>query len=81
MCLKKDMGYAVFNNPWVWCNLLYASKCFSKTLAYKAIFVCLGIPVISLCWKNNDTKISQNGTNSRCGYFMAAHKRIEIGER
>ena len=53
---------------------------FSKTLAYKAIFVCLGILVISLVGKIMTQKISQMA-QTHAGYFMAAHKRIEIGEK
>ena len=53
---------------------------FSKTLAYKAIFVCLGILVISLVGKIMTQKISQMA-QTHAGYFMVAHKRIEIGEK
>lgn len=53
---------------------------FSKTLAYKAIFVCLGILVISLVGKIMTQKISQMA-QTHAGYFMTAHKRIEIGEK
>lgn len=53
---------------------------FSKTLDYTAIFVCLGILVISLVGKIMTQKISQMA-QTHAGYFMAAHKRIEIGEK
>lgn len=53
---------------------------FSKTLDYKAIFVCLGILVISLVGKIMTQKLSQMA-QTHAGYFMAAHKRIEIGEK
>ena len=53
---------------------------FSKTLDYKSIFVCLGILVISLVGKIMTQKISQLA-QTHAGYFMAAHKRIEIGEK
>ena len=53
---------------------------FSKTLDYKAIFVCFGILVISLVGKIMTQKISQMA-QTHAGYFMAAHKRIEIGEK
>ena len=53
---------------------------FSKTLDYKGIFVCLGILVISLVGKIMTLKISQMA-QTHAGYFMAAHKRIEIGEK
>ena len=53
---------------------------FSKTLDYKSIFVCLGILVISLVGKIMTQKISQMA-QTHAGYFMAAHKRIEIGEK
>lgn len=53
---------------------------FSKTLDYKAIFICLGILVISLVGKIMTQKISQMA-QTHAGYFMAAHKRIEIGEK
>ncbi|MDU4680994.1 MAG: ABC transporter ATP-binding protein [Cutibacterium avidum] len=53
---------------------------FSKTLDYKAIFVCLGILVISLVGKIMTQKSSQMA-QTHAGYFMAAHKRIEIGEK
>ncbi|HFU6810383.1 TPA: ABC transporter ATP-binding protein [Streptococcus agalactiae] len=53
---------------------------FSKTLDYKAIFICLGILVISLVGKIMTLKISQMA-QTHAGYFMAAHKRIEIGEK
>ena len=53
---------------------------FPKTLDYKAIFVCLGILVISLVGKIMTQKISQMA-QTHAGYFMAAHKRIEIGEK
>ena len=52
----------------------------SKTLDYKSIFVCLGILVISLVGKIMTQKISQMA-QTHAGYFMAAHKRIEIGEK
>ncbi|HGA0332373.1 TPA: ABC transporter ATP-binding protein [Streptococcus agalactiae] len=52
----------------------------SKTLDYKAIFICLGILVISLVGKIMTLKISQMA-QTHAGYFMAAHKRIEIGEK
>ena len=47
----------------------------SKTLDYKAIFICLGILVISLVGKIMTLKISQMA-QTHAGYFMAAHKRI-----
>jgi len=53
---------------------------FSKTLDYKSIFVCLGILIISLVGKIMTQKISQMA-QTHAGYFMAAHKRIEIGEK
>ena len=53
---------------------------FSKTLDFKSIFVCLGILVISLVGKIMTQKISQMA-QTHAGYFMAAHKRIEIGEK
>ena len=53
---------------------------FSKTLDYKAIFICLGILGISLVGKIMTLKISQMA-QTHAGYFMAAHKRIEIGEK
>ena len=53
---------------------------FSKALDYKSIFVCLGILVISLVGKIMTQKISQMA-QTHAGYFMAAHKRIEIGEK
>ena len=53
---------------------------FSKTLDYKDIFICLGILVISLVGKIMTQKISQMA-QTHAGYFMAAHKRIEIGEK
>lgn len=53
---------------------------FSKTLDFKSIFVCLGILVISLVGKIMTQKISQMA-QTHTGYFMAAHKRIEIGEK
>ena len=53
---------------------------FSKTLDFKAIFVCLGILVISLVGKIMIQKSSQMA-QTHAGYFMAAHKRIEIGEK
>ena len=53
---------------------------FSKTLDYNAIFVCLGILVISLVGKIMTQKVSQMA-QTHAGYFMAAHKRIEIGEK
>lgn len=53
---------------------------FSKTLDYTAIFVCLGILVISLVGKIMTQKISQMA-QTHAGYFMVAHKRIEIGEK
>lgn len=53
---------------------------FSKTLDYKSIFVCLGILVISLVGKIMTQKISQMA-QTHAGYFMAAHKRIVIGEK
>ena len=52
----------------------------SKTLDFKSIFVCLGILVISLVGKIMTQKISQMA-QTHAGYFMAAHKRIEIGEK
>ena len=52
----------------------------SETLDYNAIFICLGILIISLVGKIMTQKISQMA-QTHAGYFMAAHKRIEIGEK
>lgn len=52
----------------------------SETLDYNAIFICLGILIISLIGKIMTQKISQMA-QTHAGYFMAAHKRIEIGEK
>ena len=86
MCLKR---YGVFQkkNKQILKNLFSLDfsthmlvNIFSKTLDYKAIFICLGILVISLVGKIMTQKISQMA-QTHAGYFMAAHKRIEIGEK
>ncbi|MDD7347173.1 MAG: ABC transporter ATP-binding protein [Clostridiales bacterium] len=53
---------------------------FKKTLNYNAIFICLGILLISLIGKIMTQKSSQMA-QTHAGYFMSAHKRIEIGEK
>lgn len=72
--------HAVFNAREFGAIYYMLVNVFSKTLAYKAIFVCLGILVISLVGKIMTQKISQMA-QTHAGYFMAAHKRIEIGEK
>ncbi|MBU5670022.1 ABC transporter ATP-binding protein/permease [Peptoniphilus sp. MSJ-1] len=53
---------------------------FNKSINYKSIFVSLGILLVSLIGKILTQKISQMA-QTHAGYFMAAHKRIEIGEK
>ena len=72
--------HAVFNTLEFGAIYYMLVNIFSKTLDYKAIFVCLGILVISLVGKIMTQKISQMA-QTHAGYFMAAHKRIEIGEK
>lgn len=72
--------HAVFNALELGAIYYMLVNIFSKTLDYKSIFVCLGILVISLVGKIMTQKISQMA-QTHAGYFMAAHKRIEIGEK
>lgn len=53
---------------------------FDKSINYKSIFVSLGILLLSLIGKIFTQKISQMA-QTHAGYFMSAHKRIEIGEK
>lgn len=53
---------------------------FGKNVSYMTIFICLGILLISLIGKIITQKISQMN-QTHAGYFMAAHKRIDIGEK
>lgn len=53
---------------------------FDKNLNFSSIFMCLGILLVSLIGKILTQKVSQMA-QTHAGYFMAAHKRIEIGEK
>lgn len=53
---------------------------FNKSLSYSSIFISLAILLVSLIGKIFTQKISQMA-QTHAGYFMAAHKRIEIGEK
>lgn len=53
---------------------------FSQRVSTQTIWICLGILLISLIGKIATQKISQMN-QTHAGYFMAAHKRIEIGEK
>lgn len=53
---------------------------FNKSLSYSSIFISLAIFSVSLIGKIFTQKISQMA-QTHAGYFMAAHKRIEIGEK
>lgn len=53
---------------------------FSQRISTQTIWICLGILLVSLIGKIATQKISQMN-QTHAGYFMAAHKRIEIGEK
>lgn len=53
---------------------------FSQRVSTQTIWICLGILLVSLIGKIAIQKISQMN-QTHAGYFMAAHKRIEIGEK
>lgn len=53
---------------------------FNGTVDYKSIFISLAILLISLVGKIITQKISQMN-QTHAGYFMAANKRIDIGEK
>lgn len=53
---------------------------FSQRVSTQTIWICLGILLVSLVGKIATQKISQMN-QTHAGYFMAAHKRIEIGEK
>lgn len=53
---------------------------FEDTLEYKDVFISFVILLISLIGKVITQKSSQLA-QTRAGYFMSAHKRIEIGEK
>lgn len=53
---------------------------FSQRVSTQTIWICLGILLVSLIGKIATQKISQMN-QTHAGYFMAAHKRIEIGEK
>ena len=53
---------------------------FSQMVSTQTIWICLGILLVSLIGKIATQKISQMN-QTHAGYFMAAHKRIEIGEK
>lgn len=55
-------------------------KIFDKTIGSKDIAVSLGILLVSLAGKMITKYISQL-QQTHAGYFMAADKRIEIGEK
>lgn len=78
--ILAGLFHAVFNALEFGAIYYMLVNIFSKTLDYNAIFVCLGILVISLVGKIMTQKISQMA-QTHAGYFMAAHKRIEIGEK
>lgn len=53
---------------------------FSQRVSTQTIWICLGILLVSLIGKIATQKISQMN-QTHAGYFMSAHKRIEIGEK
>lgn len=53
---------------------------FNGTVDYKSIFISMAILLISLVGKIITQKISQMN-QTHAGYFMAANKRIDIGEK
>lgn len=53
---------------------------FNHAASWKTIWICLGILLVSLIGKIATQKISQMD-QTHAGYFMAAHKRIEIGQK
>ena len=53
---------------------------FSQRVSTQTIWICLSILLVSLIGKIATQKISQMN-QTHAGYFMAAHKRIEIGEK
>ncbi|WP_273226866.1 hypothetical protein [Mogibacterium timidum] len=53
---------------------------FNHTVSIKTAWICLGILLVSLVGQVLTQKSSQMN-QTHAGYFMAAQKRIEIGEK
>ena len=72
--------HAIFN-ALQFCAIYYMLiDIFSQRVSTQTIWICLGILLVSLIGKIATQKISQMN-QTHAGYFMSAHKRIEIGEK
>ena len=72
--------HAVFNALQFAAIYYMLVEIFSGTAGYKTIFISLAILLVSLVGKIVTQKISQMN-QTHAGYFMAANKRIDIGEK
>ena len=72
--------HAVFNALQFAAIYYMLVEIFSGTAGYKTIFISLAILLVSLVGKIITQKISQMN-QTHAGYFMAANKRIDIGEK
>ncbi|MHA2694875.1 ABC transporter ATP-binding protein [Streptococcus agalactiae] len=72
--------HAVFNGLQFGAIYYMLIEIFRHSVSMKTIWLCLGILLISLTGQIFTQKISQMN-QTHAGYFMAAHKRIGIGEK
>ena len=72
--------HAVFNALQFAAIYYMLVEIFSGTAGYKTIYISLAILLVSLVGKIITQKISQMN-QTHAGYFMAANKRIDIGEK
>ncbi|RVU54437.1 ABC transporter ATP-binding protein [Anaerosphaera multitolerans] len=72
--------HALFNSLQFAAIYYMLVEIFSGTISYQAIFISFVILFVSLIGKILTQKISQMN-QTHAGYFMAAHKRMEIGEK
>ena len=72
--------HAIFNTLQFGAIYYMLITIFSQRVSTQTIWICLGILLVSLIGKIATQKISQMN-QTHAGYFMAAHKRIEIGKK
>lgn len=72
--------HAVFNAVQFAAIYYMLIEIFNNSISYQSIFVCFGILLISLIGCVMTLNISQMA-QTHAGYFMSAHKRIDIGEK
>lgn len=82
--IKKSIFFAflnsIFNALQFFAIYIMLVKIFDKTITYMDSFITLGILLIGLIGKIFTQSISQI-KQTHAGYFMAANKRISIGEK